>query len=114
MKTKSAKKGPAVKQKRIKKDLPGYPVYSASDDIYAREQEAKDVDPENPAKKKAPNEKPYARNEKNFNEAMSGSDLDIPGSEDDEREVNEGSEDEENNFYSLGGDNHESLEEDNG
>lgn len=38
-------------------------------------------------------------------------DLDIPGAElDDENEVI-GEEDEENNYYSLGGDNHENLEE---
>ena len=44
---------------------------------------------------------------------MIGSELDVPGSElDDENEI-VGSEDEENNYYSLGGDNHENLEEDN-
>ena len=44
---------------------------------------------------------------------MIGSELDVPGSElDDENEII-GSEDEENNYYSLGGDNHENLEEDN-
>lgn len=38
--------------------------------------------------------------------------LDIPGAElDDEMEMI-GEEDEENNYYSLGGDNHEALEED--
>lgn len=42
---------------------------------------------------------------------FSGEDLDVPGSElDDDREAL-GSEDEENNRYSLGGDNHEDLEE---
>lgn len=46
-------------------------------------------------------------------EQMIGSELDVPGSElDDENEII-GSEDEENNYYSLGGDNHENLEEDN-
>ena len=40
-------------------------------------------------------------------------DLDIPGAElDDDLEII-GSEDEENNYYSLGGDNHNDLEEDN-
>ena len=42
-----------------------------------------------------------------------GADLDVPGSEDDDRDENSGEEDEENNYYSLGGDNHENLEEDN-
>jgi hypothetical protein len=38
-------------------------------------------------------------------------DMDIPGSELDDLSESLGSEDEENNYYSLGGDNHESLEE---
>lgn len=43
---------------------------------------------------------------------FSGKDMDIPGSElDDDREA-VGSEDEENNAYSLGGENHQDLEED--
>lgn len=42
-----------------------------------------------------------------------GSTLDILGSEDDDVQENIGSEDEENNYYSLGGDNHTSLDENN-
>lgn len=41
-------------------------------------------------------------------------DLDIPGSELDDENEAIGEEDEENNYYSLGGDNHENLEEDRG
>lgn len=41
-------------------------------------------------------------------------DLDIPGSEMDDANEEIGEEDEENNYYSLGGDNHENLEEDRG
>lgn len=40
-----------------------------------------------------------------------GSTLDVPGSEDDDVQENIGSEDEENNYYSIGGDNHASLDE---
>jgi hypothetical protein len=43
---------------------------------------------------------------------FAGEDLDIPGSEQDDDQEAVGSEDEENNSYSLGGDNHENLEED--
>jgi hypothetical protein len=43
---------------------------------------------------------------------FSGEDLDVPGSEDDDTMEEIGSEDEENNIYSIGGDNHEDLEED--
>jgi hypothetical protein len=42
---------------------------------------------------------------------FSAQDLDIPGSELDDENEAVGSEDEENNSYSLGGDNHEDLEE---
>ncbi len=42
---------------------------------------------------------------------FSGNDLDVPGSELDDEQESVGSEDEENNNYSLGGDNHEDLEE---
>ncbi len=43
----------------------------------------------------------------------SGDALDVPGSEADDAMEKTGSEDEENNYYSLGGDNRESLEENN-
>ncbi len=43
-----------------------------------------------------------------------GDDLDVPGSELDDDSEDLGEEDEENNYYSLGGDNHENLEEDKG
>jgi hypothetical protein len=41
-------------------------------------------------------------------------DLDIPGAELDDKQEEIGSEDEENNYYSIGGDNHNDLEEDKG
>ena len=44
--------------------------------------------------------------------AVTGDDLDVPGSEDDDNNEDIGEEDEENNYYSLGGDAHENLEED--
>jgi hypothetical protein len=40
--------------------------------------------------------------------------LDIPGSDLDDRQEAIGSEDEENNYYSIGGDNHDNLEENKG
>ena len=43
---------------------------------------------------------------------MTGSDLDIPGSELDKELEITGSEDEQNNYYSLGGDDPNDLEED--
>jgi hypothetical protein len=44
---------------------------------------------------------------------FTGEDLDVPGAELDDEQESIGSEDEENNGYSLGGENHENLEEDN-
>jgi hypothetical protein len=46
-----------------------------------------------------------------LNENIESDDLDIPGSELDDADENIGEEDEENNYYSLGGDNHEAQEE---
>jgi|GEM_PF-1185690 len=49
---------------------------------------------------------------KGFPLGLTGDDLDVPGEELDDKEEEIGEEDEENNYYSLGGDNKESLEED--
>lgn len=43
-----------------------------------------------------------------------GEDLDIPGAELDDVDEDIGAEDEENNYYSLGGDNHKDLDEHDG
>ncbi len=65
------------------------------------------------SKNKTPNgENAGTTHETEFEEDRSGGDLDVPGSELDDRQERIGSEDEENNYYSLGGDNHKDLEED--
>lgn len=51
-------------------------------------------------------------NKKDFDDDLSGSDLDVPDSELDDELENIGSEDEENNYYSLGRDDHNDLDED--
>jgi hypothetical protein len=51
---------------------------------------------------------------KSFEDDMSGRGLDIPGAELDDKQEEIGGEDEENNYYSIGGDNHNDLEEDKG
>ncbi|WP_211228185.1 hypothetical protein [Aequorivita capsosiphonis] len=104
---------PVQKQdKAEKKGFPGYPHYPASEDIYNNEKET-DLNPEDPSKTKKPPVESNQRNEKDFPEDMTAEDLDVPGSKDDEAKANSGKEDEENNYYSLGGDNHNDLEEDN-
>ncbi len=99
-----------------KRDFPGYPVYPAVEDIYSMYHEEKDINPEDVTKIKESTEKetPGTANEKDFSEDVTGSDLDIPGAELDDEQENVGSEDEENNYYSLGGDDHLDLEEDQG
>lgn len=90
--------------------------YPPSEDIYIKGHKEGNINPADITKKKIPVEINNKRelNEKNFEEDMSGGDLDIPGSELDDAQEEIGSEDEENNHYSIGGDNHNDLEEDNG
>ena len=108
-----SKKNSPAKDKSENQDFPGYPHYPPSEDIFNNEKEV-DLDPEDLKKVKHKVFKPGKKNEKDFCEDMTGEDLDIPGSKADEKENNAGSEDEENNYYSLGGDNHKDLEEDKG
>ena len=86
---KKTKKNTA-ENKEEQKEVFGDPVYSADDDIYARakKESIKDED-----------EAPLSRG------------LDVPGSELDDENEQIGEEDEENNYYSIGGDDHNDLEE---
>ena|ERR1700754_2689691 len=77
------------------------PVYKKEDDIYSREKEEPLEDDDEPGTIKSANAG------KNL-----GEELDIPGTELDDADEEIGEEDEENNYYSLGGDNHDDLEED--
>lgn len=101
----------STKENTEKLTFPGYPLYAPSEDIYNRGKKEMELDPNDISKNKVPNEEEASRNEKNFDEDRSGDDLDIPGSELDDQQESVGSEDEENNYYSLGGDNHNDLEE---
>jgi hypothetical protein len=103
----------SMTKKSIKNSLPsGYPLYPPSEDIYNQAKEERDLNPEDISKRKAPNESKGSMNEKSFEDDMSGNDLDVSGSELDDQQESVGSEDEENNYYSLGGDNHNDLDED--
>ncbi|MFT3824032.1 MAG: hypothetical protein QM731_08930 [Chitinophagaceae bacterium] len=82
-----------------KEELPGNPEYSAKDDIYAHEERESYLEGD---------EKDESDEERSLDEG-----LDIPGAELDDEDELIGEEDEENNYYSLGGDNHDDLEEDN-
>jgi hypothetical protein len=87
-----------------KKDL-GYPPYPAGDDIYNKNDEQQNIDPEDLSEEKAAVTGPDAPNEENYDDdAEMGGDLDVPGEELDDMDEDIGEEDEENNYYSLGGD----------
>lgn len=77
------------------KDFPGYPRYPENEDIFEQE-------------KRVPGEKVGQEEEA---ERSLDDGLDVPGSELDDAQEEIGSEDEENNYYSLGGDNHDDLEQ---
>jgi hypothetical protein len=102
----------------------GYPHYPTSEDIYSQYVEEQDIDPEDPTRKKANDARDYVEEDREkdlvdlegdelLTEQM-GKDLDIPGAELDDDNEAIGNEDEENNYYSIGGDNHNNLEEDQG
>ena len=97
-----------------KMELQGYLQYPASEDIYRKFREQKDIDPEELSKRKKINEccNEGSANEKDFNDDKSGGDLDGPGSGFEDQMEMIVSEDEENSFYSLGGDDHCNLDED--
>jgi hypothetical protein len=102
-------------QKRIvigfeENTFPDYPNYAGSDDIYYHDKE-EDLNPEERYKIKKSYKRAGKRNGKKIIEDATDSYLDIPGNELDELQENEGSEYEENNLYSLGGNNYNDLDE---
>lgn len=93
----------------------GYPLYPPQEDIYSQFIEEQDIDPEDPTQKKADIPEDLVDEEEDLLEdEVMGSDLDVPGAELDDENEEIGNEDEENNYYSIGGDNHNDLEEDQG
>ena len=102
--------------KEDRNKVPDSLLYPPSEDMYNQFHKEMEIDPEDISKKKAPVEINNVRelNQKDFEEDVSGSDLDVPGSELDDDEENSGNEDEENNHYSIGGDDHNNLEENTG
>jgi len=91
----------------------GYPIYPEDEDIYKNFQEEEEINPEDPSRKKEPNSNNASRT-KDLNDEYSENDLDIPGKELDDLQGDIGNEDEENDYYSVGGDDHHDLEEDQG
>lgn len=80
----------------------GNPEYSANEDIYSREE------------KESFNEEILPDQEGKESNVSLDEGLDVPGADLDDADEIVGEEDEENNYYSLGGDDHEDLDEDEG
>lgn len=91
--------------KLIEVDFMAKLSYPAGEDIYNKSKQEFDIDPENISALKESNESV------NESEKITEAELDVPGSELDDQQEKIGSEDEENNYYSLGLDNHNELEE---
>ncbi len=93
-----------------KKELPGYKHYPDNEDIYSKDQET-DIDPEKLIENSI--NVHLSTNEELLKKKsiVTLEELDVPGSELDDEAETIGAEDEENNYYSLGGDNHCDLDE---
>jgi hypothetical protein len=74
-----------------------YPLNSSIDDVYEKSKIASEIESTNKSKEE--------------NDDLILFDLDIPGAELDDEDEELGEEDEENNYYSLGGDRHNDLDE---
>ncbi len=79
------------------KATPGYPLYPPEEDIYSKKKRVDEAD---------------ASDILGEEDLSLSSGLDVPGADLDDQQEAIGSEDEENNYYSLGGDDHNDLEED--
>ncbi len=79
--------------------------YNAKEDIYNKAKNEVNIDPENTTMKK------FETIENELDDNDLGNGLDVPGSELDDEQEKIGAEDEENNYYSLGLDNHNELSE---
>lgn len=90
-----------------KEKVYGDPIYPATEDIYSQDQ--KELFSEELAPEIGTGKAGISKSEENLDEG-----LDVPGAELDDADEAIGEEDEENNYYSLGGDNHSNLDEDKG
>ena len=92
-------------KKQQGKPVEGYPLYPEDQDIYKHEDEVTTLDPDNMRTRTADTDpQNLLRGGTMTTTGVMGSDLDVPGSELDDTQEDLGSEDEENNYYSLGGD----------
>lgn len=95
-------------KKSTNKKVDAYPLYPSSDDIYNKSHQETNFNTDKPKMMNG-----VANQEANRIEINLDNNLDVPGAELDDIQEFIGSEDEENNYYSLGGDDHSDLDENN-
>jgi hypothetical protein len=95
-------------------DSSTYPLYPETNDIYNKEKKVGELGMDNNVKIIDPSSKLNDWHDMEFNPDSKKHILDVPGAELDDEDEKIGEEDEENNYYSIGGDNHNNLEEDKG
>lgn len=107
-------KHPELNDDRVLPGQPEYPdylEYPEGEDIYSKDKET-EIDPEKLAERPVKAENGAEEDILKKNPHQISNPIDIPGSELDDILEESGSEDEENNYYSLGSDNNdESIEE---
>jgi hypothetical protein len=90
-------------------DSSAYPLYPETEDIYNKEKKDGELSLDSNTGIATPSNKMIEWHDLEYEPDSKRNALDVPGAELDE-EI--GEEDEENNYYSIGGDNHNDLEED--
>jgi len=115
MNTKVDRKNPVARQRDSGEadSQEGYPLYPPVEDIYSQYYEEKDLDPDmiSRGENSTDPDEFIISDESDFLNENSDITLGISELEEDEYRENIGLEDEENNYYSLGGDDHHDLEE---
>ena len=94
-------------ENKDKMNFLGYSPYPKKEDIYIQSDEETEIDPEDISKVKLETVSDDTQTEVDSLDEVEGDVLDVPGTELDDVQEEIGSEDEENNYYSIGGDNHD-------
>jgi len=91
-------------------DYPAYKPYPPDEDIYTKDEQETTIDPEDLSQDRS-YPKTGVKKEDEAEADVSELDLDIPGVDLDDEMESVGSEDEENNYYSITDDNFDDLED---